>query len=128
MGKKLWFWWMSLAALVLAVLLLFPGSVRAEAKEFKAPGTVYTSRIPDNAKVILTGNTSIVVNENKTITCITGQNYDLIISRDPDCPNATLTLANFKEEQILNVIDVNTFTTNATVVVEGTFVAAQKFG
>ena len=65
------------------LLLWSTASVRADGKEFVIPGTVYTSRLPDGAKLIMRGDASIIVNENKTIASIEGRDEsELHITRD----------------------------------------------
>ena len=104
-----------LGILAFFLLLATPVPVRAESyPQVNISGTVYASNLKDNAEVTLTGNTSIVVNTNKTIRFIHGRNYSLSITKGSG--DYTLTLAP-KENNFSDgiIISAKTFATNASV-------------
>ncbi|MBR2258324.1 MAG: leucine-rich repeat domain-containing protein [Blautia sp.] len=107
-----------LAILVCFLLSAIP--VKAESyPTVYISGTVYASNLKNGAEVILNGDTSIVVNTNKTIRCISGRNYSLSITKGSSS-NYTLTLAPQEGMLSSTVIDVRTFATNASVTIAPT--------
>ena len=101
--------------LLLSVLLLIPGTaVYAASNAVKISGTVYASRLPANAEVTLTGNTSIVVDQNKTIKYITGKQYSLSVTKTS---SAGKTLTVNPNGEHITAVDVKSFTTNASVTI-----------
>jgi|GEM_PF-4016594 len=59
------------------VLAMVPGFASAE--EVSVSGNVYASDLPDGADVIITGNTTLSIDANKTISSISGD-YELTLS------------------------------------------------
>ena len=73
MKRKMWIV-MALAAMILA---LWCGS--AMAATIQRSGTVNVSSLPDHASLILTGDTTLIVDADKTLESIMGENYVLAI-------------------------------------------------
>ena len=78
MKRKLWI----MLALATLIAALWCGT--AFAAERRVSGTVNVSTLPDHCSVILTGDTTLVVDVDKTLESIMGEDYALTIHGDHD--------------------------------------------
>ena len=78
MKRRLWI----AAAVMVLLAVLWCGC--AMANEVQVSGTVNASSLPDSASVVLTGDTTLVVDVDKTLESIKGEDYTLTIQGSHD--------------------------------------------
>ncbi|MBR2527449.1 MAG: leucine-rich repeat domain-containing protein [Blautia sp.] len=97
-------------------LLLARTEVRAAGNTVTISGTVYASKLKENAEVLLAADSSIVVDTDRTICYISGKDYSLSIVKGNTKHTLTIDPGRVKGESSPQwAIRVKTFATNASI-------------